>query len=65
MPWRCPFCSTPIDYHPADTVPRPGTVYRCSVCRLELIVDEAASRMTVAPLDTHSEPPKKLRKKKR
>jgi len=27
-----------------------GTVYRCAVCRLELIVDEETMRMKVVPL---------------
>jgi hypothetical protein len=39
-----------------ETTPRRGTVYRCSVCRLELVIDETSGRMTVAPLSASEEP---------
>ena len=51
MTWRCPACSQPIRHDPHDVAPTPGIVYRCSVCRLELLVDEQAQKMIVAPLD--------------
>jgi len=30
--------------------PRPGTRYRCQVCRLELILDDLTDKLTVTPL---------------
>jgi hypothetical protein len=39
MPWRCPACQIQIRH-----------TYRGHVCRLELILDERAGRLTVAPL---------------
>jgi hypothetical protein len=51
MPWRCPACSTVIRQPESiATVPRSGIVYRCPVCRLELVVDENTGKLTVAPL---------------
>jgi len=50
MPWRCPACSTPIRHTESEASPRVGLVYRCPVCRLELIVDPKNERLTVAPL---------------
>jgi hypothetical protein len=48
MPWRCPACQTPIRHD--EDAPRPRTIYRCHVCRLELILDETTHKLTVAPL---------------
>jgi hypothetical protein len=31
--------------------PRPGHHYRCHVCRLELVIDEATQGMVVPPID--------------
>jgi hypothetical protein len=48
--WRCPACSTEITHGLNDEMPRPGIVYHCVVCRLELTLDETTNRLTVAPL---------------
>ncbi len=50
MSWRCPACSTPINHNEADDMPRPGALYRCHVCRLELMLDPGTAKLTVAPL---------------
>jgi hypothetical protein len=50
MPWKCPACSTPIPHLPLEHVPRPNVVYRCCVCRLELIFDYDHRKLTVPPL---------------
>jgi DNA-directed RNA polymerase subunit RPC12/RpoP len=50
MPWKCPACSTQIRHSDAEPAPRPGVIYRCPVCRLELVVDERTTKLTVAPL---------------
>ena len=34
MDWKCPGCGNAIQ--PAE--PRLGVIYRCSICRLELVV---------------------------
>ena len=55
MPWKCPACSTPIRQQltaAGDDSPRPGVIYRCSVCRLELVRDPDAHEMTAAPWPT-------------
>jgi len=57
MPWTCPACGTSVQH--TEDVPRPGTRYRCPVCRLELVVDAEHSKMTVAPLPTDEGSPKK------
>jgi hypothetical protein len=38
-------------------------VYRCHVCRLELVFDETSSSLVIAPFETdhHIEPPPLLR----
>ena len=43
-------CQTQIN-HDGDT-PELGRVYRCHVCRLELVLDPKTQRLTVAPLPT-------------
>jgi len=55
MPWKCPACGTDIR-HTEDT-PRPGVVYRCHICRLELIRDAMTGRLTVAPFPPDVPPP--------
>src|SRR5262245_48164543 len=48
MAWKCPACGSDIR-HTEDT-PFAGVVYRCHVCRLELILDTTTNRLIVAPL---------------
>ena len=68
MPWKCPACSTPIRQQltaAGDDAPRPGRIYCCAVCRLDLTID--GDHMTVAPIppepaDTADDrPPRKRR----
>ena len=43
--------------------PTPKRLYRCHVCRLELVLDEATNRMQVPPLpDTANDQPSPRRK---
>jgi hypothetical protein len=44
-----PACSTHIRHVASETVPHAHIVYRCHVCRLELVLDETTQKMTVAP----------------
>jgi len=55
MPWKCPACQTEIR-HDGD-VPTPRRVYRCHVCRLELVIDGSTEKLTVAPLSTERDTP--------
>ena len=53
MPWKCPACSTLIRQQltaAGHDSPMPGAIYRCDVCRLELVLDLGADQMTLAPL---------------
>lgn len=53
MPWKCPACSTPIRNQllaSGHDSPHRDHVYRCSVCRLELVLADDGSNMVVAPL---------------
>jgi len=47
MPWTCPACNIQIQ-HEQDR-PLPRKVYRCHVCRLELVRDERNDQLVVAP----------------
>jgi len=46
MPWKCPACQTQIRRE--SEAPQPGQIYRCHVCRLEVVLDEARQELTVA-----------------
>jgi len=48
MPWKCPACQTQIK-HEGD-LPEARRVYRCHVCRLELVLDAWTQKLTVAPM---------------
>jgi hypothetical protein len=59
MPWRCPACSTPIRREltaAGHEDPQPNRVYRCGICRLELVLGDDGKRMIVAPLGTQDAP---------
>ena len=49
MPWRCPACTEEIRRHPGEDLPRVGIVYRCHVCRIELIFDDPTQKLVLAP----------------
>jgi hypothetical protein len=46
--WRCPACATRIQHQDAE--PRTNIVYRCTVCRLELVIDPETLKLGLAPL---------------
>jgi predicted Zn finger-like uncharacterized protein len=50
MVWKCPACGTQIRLLAAAAAPQAGVVYRCNVCRLELVVDEKTEKLIVPPL---------------
>jgi len=56
MSWKCPACLTQIR-HDGDA-PQPRKVYRCHVCRLELVLDEDTQKLVVAPLPGDPTPPR-------
>jgi hypothetical protein len=47
MPWTCPACSLAIRHGESEPAPRPGVVYRCHVCRLELILDTQSNKLVL------------------
>jgi hypothetical protein len=49
MPWKCPACRLAIE-HGAEIAPRLGVVYRCHICRLELVIDPQTQTLTLMPL---------------
>ena len=67
MPWKCPACSEQIRHAVSDDRPRAGAVYRCHVCKLELMLDEPSGKLTLAPLpaddikDTATDRPRRRR----
>jgi len=50
VPWRCPACHTAIHHSAVEDRPRPNTIYRCHICRLELVFDADTGRLIVRPL---------------
>jgi rubredoxin len=59
MTWRCPACRTELQHNPADSRPRTNEAYRCHVCRLDFVYDEALEKMVITPFDAddHLDPP--------
>ena len=47
MPWRCPACRTHVQHTTDD--PRSDRIYRCPVCRLQMIFDPVAKKMRPVP----------------
>jgi hypothetical protein len=50
MSWKCPACQSQLR-HDGDH-PQPKRVYRCHICRLELVANETTGKLDVAPLRT-------------
>jgi hypothetical protein len=48
MPWRCPACDTPIQHTETEERPRVGVLYRCHLCRIELVVDLRTNKLAAA-----------------
>ncbi|HEY7450538.1 MAG TPA: hypothetical protein VH702_20440 [Vicinamibacterales bacterium] len=46
-----------------EEMPRPGVVYRCHICRLELIVNGATGKLDVPPVSRADENDAFTRKK--
>jgi hypothetical protein len=51
MTWRCPACHTPIRSERVgighDVPLQPGMVYRCWICRLELVLIDDGTKLIV------------------
>jgi hypothetical protein len=56
MPWKCPACQTAIAHDQGASAPSPNTVYRCHVCRLELVVDPITNKLALAYLESLDRP---------
>jgi hypothetical protein len=45
---KCPACQTSIQSDHDLLSPRPGVIYRCHVCRLELVIDPVTDKPVLA-----------------
>jgi hypothetical protein len=51
MSWKCPACQTIIEHDASVRLPRPGVIYRCYACRLQLVIDPATDKLVIAPIE--------------
>lgn len=58
MPWTCPVCRQPIRRsdddarrHKYEAVPRTGQLYRCHVCRVDLLFDPVPKKLIIVERD--------------
>jgi len=65
MPWTCPACRTAVRHTEAEPLPRVGAIYRCPICRIELVVDTRTSKMKVAPIAAAADGDKPRARKRR
>jgi hypothetical protein len=56
MTWRCPACSTQIQHGANELELRLGALYRCHVCRLELVIDLNTNKLIVPPIESAPDP---------
>jgi hypothetical protein len=56
MPWTCPACHLPIRHSDLEPKPRAQVVYRCHVCRLELVLDPTSQKLAAAPFHNDRTP---------
>jgi hypothetical protein len=51
MSWKCPACQTLIQHERDVSLPPvPGVIYRCHVCRLELVFNPVTKKLALAPM---------------
>lgn len=65
MPFKCPACSSHIRsvlIDAGDDQPVVGRVYRCAICRLELVLNADGTQMIVAPVVPPADTPPRRRK---
>jgi hypothetical protein len=58
MPWSCPACHTQIHHAANEDRPRSNSLYRCHICRLELVLDPETDRLMIAPIREDEPEPK-------
>ena len=51
MPWTCPSCRQKIRHQTDNDRPRPGVIYRCEVCRLNLVFNPTDQRLVARNRD--------------
>jgi hypothetical protein len=51
MPWKCPACHDQIRHASFEAHPRPDAIYRCHICRIELILDPLSGKLIPVPLE--------------
>ena len=64
MPWKCPACTTyirPELKKAGHERPEPGHIYRCSICHLELVLNDEGTQMAVAPMHASDHDTRHLR----
>jgi hypothetical protein len=49
VPWKCPVCALPLHHAEGDR-PVAGALYRCHICRVELMFDLAKGKLVLAPI---------------
>jgi hypothetical protein len=54
MPWKCPACRTSLQRRDGDA-PRSRVIYRCHVCRLELVFNADTGQLDLAPFPSQSD----------
>ena len=52
MPWTCPVCRQPIRRSDNEAMPRIGQLYRCHVCRVDLVFDPKPQALIVIERDS-------------
>jgi hypothetical protein len=49
--WKCPACQSPIEHDDRRLhLLHVDVIYRCPVCRLELVIDRAGNKLVLAPM---------------
>jgi rubredoxin len=50
MPWTCPVCTLRLQH--TTEIPQTGQVYRCPICKLNLVFDPVKGKMRPVPPPT-------------
>lgn len=51
MPWTCPSCREQLRHDRKYAKPHFGVIYRCYVCRLNLVFNPKEQRLVASPPD--------------
>jgi len=59
VPWNCPNCWYPLTHRPTELAPQIHKIYRCPICKVDLVFDPQKRELVFAPFEPDTPQDKK------